>query len=596
MMIRKYFIRKLIVYFIAMVLPIIFLGSSFFFYTVTSLKDDINLHSKNISALGERQLELLLNTSSDLNILFSNNPVLTLAMSKILNAQSLNYAESNYQNLIISILNTSSNSKRFIDSVYLYQNNYLGNYFRSGSQMTNIKDSYDTEWLDIYRTIPKDKTLWFTKRYARYYEFEQPRQIISIFHRFSNTQGVIVFNLKPDELKNNLDAIQMYKSEAIIVTNSDRIVLFNNSNAEAMKIDKEVSIDLQFTKKVNMNQNDMFMVKFGGRNYLMTEAHSSKYDMYFISLVPEKEIYGLLDKIIFFVGLALLIAFCMSFFLSYSLTKKSFRQIDNILKILEDAENGVYKHHELPVFHDEYDTILHNILDTFIKNSYLNLQLNESKLRQKAAELTALQLQINPHFLFNTLETINMEILKSTHTASPASTLIENLSDILKYSLGSPDHIVTLREEIQYTKIYLNILRFRYPHKFMVFWDYDEDMLDIPIMRLLFQPLIENSLYHGIKPKQGKGLIRVRITKKDGGLCVRVTDNGIGIPKPELERLRKGLDELHFDERHIGLQNTNKRLVLSYGPQSSIKIYSKSGLGTVISFFIPIEFKLHTYG
>lgn len=588
---RKYFIRKLITYFIVMILPIICLGLSFFFYTAISLKDDINLRSKNISALGEKQLELILNTSSEINVLFSNNPELTLAMSKILNAQSFSYVESNYQDMIMSILNATSNSKSFIDSVYLYQNNYLGNYFRSGSQMVNIKDSYDTDWLDNYRAVSKDVTLWITKRHARYYQFEQPKQVISFFHRFSNTQGVMVFNLKPDELKNNLDALQMYNSQAIIVTNSDHMVLFNNSNADAMKIDDK-SINLQFSKKLNINQNDMFQVEFGGRKFLMTEVYSSKYGLYFISLVPEKEIYSLLGKIIFFVGIAVLITFCMSFFLSYSLTKKSFHQIDVILNTLKDAENGVYVNHELSVFRDEYDTILHNILNTFIKNSYLNLQLNESKLLQRTAELTALQLQINPHFLFNTLENINMEMLKLTRSTSPASDLIENLSDILKYSLGSPDHIVTLHEEIQYSKKYLNILRFRYPGKFMAFWDYDEDMLDIPIMRLLFQPLIENSLYHGIKPKQCKGLIRVRITKRDNGLYVRVTDNGIGMPKLELERLRGELDGLHFDESHIGLQNTNKRLVLSYGPQSAIKINSKSGLGTAISFFIPVEFRL----
>lgn len=586
---RKYFIRKLIMYFIVMILPIVTLGLSFFLYASISLKEEINLRSKNISKLVEDQLELLLSTSSDLNVLFNNNPALLLAMSKVLNTQSINYSESIYQNIIISILNTASNSKPFIDSVYLYQNNNMDNYFRSGSQMINIRDSYDTQWLDEYKSTPNSKMLWVTERFTRSYKFEEPRQIISIFHRLRNANGVMVFNLKPEEFKKNLDNLQMYKSQIILVANTDGIVLLSNSNADVIKIDRTLNIEQQFEGKSKINQNNMYTVIYSGRSYIMSQVHSDKFGLDYISLIPEDEIYGLLGKIILFVGIAVLIAFCMSFFLSYSLTKKSFNQIDTILQKLEDAENGIYINQDLSIFHDEYDTILHNILNTFIKNSYLNLQLNESKLHQKTAELTALQLQINPHFLFNTLETINMEIGKSVNADSTASTLIQDLSDILKYSLGSPKSIVTLGEEIQYSKIYINILRFRYPNKFIAFWDYEDDMLDMPIMRLLLQPLIENSLYHGIKPKQSLGLIRIRIIKSGSGLYVRVTDNGIGIRKAELEQLRNEINEMSLAEKHIGLQNTNKRLTLYYGPQSSIKVSSKYGFGTVISFFIPRE-------
>lgn len=580
----------MITYFFAMILPITLLGASFFFYTAISVKNEINLRLKNIFLLMEKQLDQILNVSSDLNLLFSNNPRLTLTVSKILNAQSLNYLESNYYNMIMSILNTTANSKLFIDSVYLYQDNSLGNYLCSGLGIVNIKDSWDTDWLDIYQATPKYKILWITKRYLKHYQFEQSKPVISIFHRLSNMQGVIVFNLKSDKFTNNLDTLQMYKSQAIIVTNSTKTLLFSNTNAYSMQINENLSIDQQFIKRININSNNMFLVNFNGQNYLMTETYSNKYDLYFILLLSQKEIYGPLEKILLFICFAVFVSFFISFSFSYSLTKKSFRQLDVILKILQNAENSVYINTDLSIFRDEYDIILHNILKTFIKNNYLKLQLNEAKLRQKNAELTALQLQINPHFLFNTLQLINIEILKINPTVSPASKLVENLSDILKYSLGNPNNTVRLHDEIQYTKKYLDIMYFRYPNKFMVFWDYDENVLDTPIIRFLFQPLIENSIYHGIKPKHGKGLIKVRISKKNDGLYVRISDNGIGISKPELEQLRKELNKLdfNFDEKHIGLKNVNKRLILFYGPQSMIKINSKYNWGTVISFFIPI--------
>jgi two-component system sensor histidine kinase YesM len=587
---RKYFIRKLITYLVAMTLPILLLGMSFFFYTATSLRSDIDIRSRNISDLGGKQLEMILNTTSDLNVLFSNNPALTLVLSKILNAQKLNYAESNYQNIISSILNSTTNSRRFIDSIYLYQNNSLGNYFRTGSMMVNIKDSYDTQWLRIYQTSSVNENLWIVKRTTKYYKFETSREVISIFQRLSNTQGVIVLNLRPDELTHSLDALQMYESESILVIDSNRMLLFNNSNADGMKFDPGVGLDQQFARKTSLdNQKGMFHVEYNGRKYLMTDVPSNKYGLHFISLVPEKEVYSLLRQILLFVGIALLVAFCISFILSYTLTRKSFHQIDVILETLKDAENGVYNTKEPAYFRDEYDTILNNILGTFIRNSYLSLQLNELELREKTAELIALQLQINPHFLFNTLQAIDLEILKNTRTPTPANTLIENLSDILKYSLGNPDHIVSLREEIQNSKKYLQIMTFRNPNMFMAFWEYDEDILDTPVMRLIFQPLIENCIYHGIKPMQEKGLLRIRIIKRRNGLHIRVTDNGSGIPRPVLEQLRSEINQSNFNERHIGLQNTNKRLILSYGPKSALRINSKPGLGTVISFFIPAD-------
>ena len=590
MMRRKYFIRKLIAHFLVMTLPIVLLGMSFFFYTDINLRRDINMRSQNISILGGKQLESILNVASDLNVLFSNNPALTLVLSKILNSQSLSYAESNYRNLIVSILNSTTNSRKYIDSIYLYQNNSLGNYFRTGSMMVNIENSLDTDWLQSYLDSSVSESLWLTKRYSRYYKFESPREVISIFQRLSNTQGVIVLNLKPKELSYILDALQMYESESIIVTDSEHIALFGNSNAENLKIDADVSLDQQFEKRTEMDQNGIYTVELNKRSYLMMDVPSSKYGLHFISLVPESQVYGLLKKIILFVAIALLAAFCMSFAISYSLTKKSFRQIDRILEMLQNAEKGVYDIKKPAYFRDEYDTILNNILDTFIKNSYLNMQLNESKLRQKTAELIALQLQINPHFLFNTLQAIDMEVLRHTHTPTQANTLIENLSDILKYSLGSPEHVVSLGEEIKNCKRYLQIMSFRYPNMFLAFWEYDEDMLDAPVMRLIFQPLIENCIYHGIKPKQTKGLIRIRIVRRYGGLYVRITDNGMGIDKPELLRIRSAMNELQFNEKHIGLINTNRRMVLAYGPESALRIKSKAGTGTVISFLIPAQF------
>jgi two-component system sensor histidine kinase YesM len=227
-------------------------------------------------------------------------------------------------------------------------------------------------------------------------------------------------------------------------------------------------------------------------------------------------------------------------------------------------------------------------MNTFIERSYLKLQLSERKYRLQAAELLALQSQINPHFLHNTLETIYWEILRISGKPTIAHRMIENLSDIMKYSLNSKDNFVTLKEEIENTNSYIEIQKYRYEDKFDVYWDYLPLVNNYKIKKLIFQPLVENSIYHGIIKKDTRCYIKIKIIKSGSHLRIFVADNGYGISLEKLEEIKQKLEssEDYFD--HIGLFNTNKRLKLIYGEQYGIRIRSLPGKGTVVFLYIPI--------
>jgi two-component system sensor histidine kinase YesM len=283
----------------------------------------------------------------------------------------------------------------------------------------------------------------------------------------------------------------------------------------------------------------------------------------------------------------LAVSFLMGLALTYYLNKRNFRNIRNIVSIIESAEKEIPLPPVPSRVEDEYGYIVQTIIKTFIERSFLKIQLSERMYKSKTIELLALQSQINPHFLFNTLETINWKVLGFTGKPNEANEMISSLSDILKYTLQRDEREVSVRDEIRYTESYIMIQKVRYRDKFEVVWNYDDDVLLVPIMKLLLQPLVENSIYHGIKAKDGKGTIAIGIKRTGGWLEISVADDGLGISPDRLAEIKSDLMRDSGFSAHIGLYNTNKRLRLQYGEDSGISIESEEGRKTTVRALIP---------
>lgn len=252
------------------------------------------------------------------------------------------------------------------------------------------------------------------------------------------------------------------------------------------------------------------------------------------------------------------------------------------------------KNEALPEFSshewDLYSKILNNLVHTFVQNSYLKMQLSERKYRQMAAELIALQYQINPHFLFNTLQTINYEVLHATKGSyTTANQMVEYLSDILRYSLGNPEEKVPIRQEAEVCMKYLEIQKLRYNKEIQTTWKLDLEASEHMIFRMLLQPLLENSISHGLRFKEEQCRITVKVCPHHGKIRVIVGDNGCGMSRERLCEIRKSLksEQREFPDQHIGLVNINQRLLLSYSEESRLHIYSKEGVGTILYFDLP---------
>ena len=172
----------------------------------------------------------------------------------------------------------------------------------------------------------------------------------------------------------------------------------------------------------------------------------------------------------------------------------------------------------------------------------------------------------------------------------PANQMIENLSDILHYSLSEGEDLVRLQDELRIAEKYIQIQKMRFGDFFEVVCDREDSCMDVRVPKLFLQPLIENAIQHGLlassEMKQaGKIKLRVRNLGEDVLICV--IDNGVGISESRLSELRLLLEEGKTGEGHIGLFNTNLRVRLHFGEPYGIKVYSKSDLGTVIKIRVP---------
>jgi two-component system sensor histidine kinase YesM len=264
----------------------------------------------------------------------------------------------------------------------------------------------------------------------------------------------------------------------------------------------------------------------------------------------------------------------------YVMARRNFRNIESIVDIIQAAEHGSNLPQPVLSGRNSFSSLTYSILQTFVERKYL-------KLRQTNLELMALQSQMNPHFLFNTLTTISCMALEFTGSPNHVTAMIERLARILQYSLENPRAGVKLSEEVAYARDYLEIQRIRSHDRFRAEWDIGADTGDCRVIKLLLQPLVENAIRHGIGEQRERGIIGIRAERADGQLLISVEDDGVGIPPAELDEIRRRLAEDGALDGHIGLFNTAKRLRLFFAGEASVDITSVPGSGTVVRLVMP---------
>ena len=581
----RFYRKNLLMFLIPLLIPLLVLGAFSILSTQRYVADQINKSNLNLLKQTRDSLELIMGELDSLNLNFSTNPEIILTLKALLRNANTALTLDEYRTLttINNFINAPTNARPYIQSIYVYVQNPYKRFIATSDGLTYIDGFPDKSWYDSYLRQREENPIWTQIRTVKRFAFDKKTtKILTIYRRLysaglRHSNGVIVLNIYASYIENLIDNLETYPDQNILVIDETGRILLKNRPPLA-KVDYNRLIG---------TRREFFTFKTGRRSFIVSQLSSPRYSWRYISIVPQKTLYRVPAQLKQLTVYLLLLSFLLGLLLTYLLTKRNSQQIQNIISIINAAKNG----QQLPLLpqgvRDEYGYITHNILKTFIEQNFLKVQLSERRYKLRAMELLALQSQLNPHFLFNTLETIKWKIIGLTQKPNDSSVMLENLSTILKYSLEAPEKTVALEEEIQNTQNYVAIQKIRYRDKFDFIWEVNEDALNCRVHRLILQPLIQNSLYHGIKEKAGKSCIKVKIFKRTDYLKIAVIDNGIGVKPDKLAEIRAKLQNEKDYTEHIGLFNTNKRIQLTYGNEYGLTINSKFGLGSVISLKLP---------
>ena len=285
-------------------------------------------------------------------------------------------------------------------------------------------------------------------------------------------------------------------------------------------------------------------------------------------------------------GLLLLLVIILSYYIPRSITmpitrisKVTDQVAKGNLSVRAAAESGA----EARMLSDSLNAMIDKI------NELLD-QVTTEQIRLRKAEFELLQAQINPHFLYNTLDTIVW--LAEAGDQKRVVSMVGNLSDFFRTSLNQGKDIISIREELAHVRSYLEIQQVRYQDILRYEITVPEDLYEYKIPKITIQPLVENALYHGIKNKRGQGTITITGERSENGFVLYVRDNGIGMTQERLNEVRAGIQKLSYTGKEIyGLYNVNERIRLNFGETYGISIESTYGEGTCVSISLPDQWK-----
>lgn len=302
-----------------------------------------------------------------------------------------------------------------------------------------------------------------------------------------------------------------------------------------------------------------------------------------VSIVPsvqfEQEIISLRSWIFVF---APVVAF-LSFLLAFGISRQMLKPLKELAEVMKTVGNGnldahweYSKNDEIGVIAESFDRMLSQI------NQLMKDSLEQERLYHNA-EISALRMQINPHFIYNTLDSIKW--MAQSHGDSQVVNAIGALSDYMRSTLYGPSE-VSIRDEVANIQNYLLIQKFRFGDQLRFYLDFSEDILDVKVPRLILQPLVENAIIHGASKKMGIGHIDIIGKSVPGAVVLSVRDDGPGMSEEKIRQVLTSDDSLEKDS--IGLYNVHRRLELHYGEGHGLIIESRIGCGLNARIQIPV--------
>lgn len=398
--------------------------------------------------------------------------------------------------------------------------------------------------------------------------------------------GVLVMYLRRERFQ---EQIGNRSSDTRIVLNGEDELFSNGGSAGFQEL-------AGFLK--NRKDNAVFQerIRAAGEEYILTgyqiALRESDDKLQIVSLKSYQEILQQANRqnrksmIMFLVSVALSISMIMLFTWSFSRRVNRFRrQMQKAAAGNFDLEPSLGGHDEISELYDYLGTMIWDIQRLLSEIYRERIHAEQLKAQQKEAEFKVLASQINPHFLYNTLETIRMKA-RVNHQPE-IEELVKMLAKLLRRNIRAGSQDVTIQEEIEMVEYYLKIQQYRFEERIQYQIQIADELKEYPILPLILQPIVENSIIHGLETKEGIGHILIQVKEEKNRILITVEDDGLGISPERLEQIKQELNRRNLNRTHIGVCNVHQRIRLKYGDDYGLSISSTEGKMTRVTVKIP---------
>lgn len=552
------------------VIPFIVLSIMFYSNTLKNIREEITLEN---SYMFDNSVNIIDRTLMEVDTLSSS-----LASNESTQLYTINNVSTDSFETISRLAKTLPIIYRYIDSIYIYSEPTDTVIMDNNS--IPLSDLSDTDWINAYHAVTSPKGTIIPRSKNNVYP--QLITIIKPIYVADEKKGAIIININAQSIYNSMLYQQYKDGRLFFLVNADNKIIISSELSYFNTYPDDIGLN---TLTIESNPKNS-IYEINDKNYIVLSGDSTISDYKYISAYPlELYEHKLSTMKLQIIGILLLLMIII-FILAYVASVRSYSPLNEIISFLDNSQPPADNIEE-----EDKNELMYiiNSIQTHINDKTKMAEILEERMKLlRKSQYDMLQTQINPHFLYNTLETINWMAYNMSNSENPVSKSLINLASFFRNTLTS-GYFVSIENEIKYTKEYVNILALRYGDLFDIEWDIDESILSYTIIKICLQPIIENAVYHGIKQKNDKGLIKIKGLCDDNNIILIVSDDGVGIEKDALDELNKTLSETSFtnEKSHIGLSNVNQRIKIIFGDSYGIHVESSVGVGTDVYVTIP---------
>lgn len=546
------FVRDLVFAILIVAIPFFVISMVFYNNAKTSLERQIE-ESNNANLL--RCVEIIDTIVSDTDTLAAY-----MSMDNNVNFFAWGSRGVNSDNITANLRQLTL-TRNYIDSFYIYSEPL--NSVLTPTNTVSISELKDSNMFDDYKN-PEINLLASTvslrlKNNKYPYFITITRPLLSADK--TKKAGAIIINISLEKLLNMLGS-ENGNDNFLILDNSNTVVCANDYSMLGLefkaeyKPDKSIYSDISKKNIVSVCPSK----RFSDWGYALTLPINTYIDEF-------SSLFYNTKSVIFFVLL-------FGIMLAISIAAKSFGVVQSITAVFE--KNGIYQNQDTKKM-DELDFITSNIISQIEMNKSMRHELLEQYNELQKAQTAALQSQIAPHFLRNTLEVINLKAFELFHGKNPVSDMLFILGRMASSFISSDDYLVSIQREVEYSMTYISLLNIRYEKDFNIQLKIDDNVKKYRMLKLSLQPIIENAVFHGIKNKPD-GLISITATEYPDILTIDIDDNNSGLTDEKLDEMNSYILNPPDNSESIGLYNVNKRISIVFGKDYGLTLL-KSPLG-----------------